>query len=175
MMKAKRRYYKQNINPFKEFIFMCYIFSRWGQTFRKYVNSEIWAWKCMGKVTGKSLIKVTTKQINQLIHIHSDWESGQIWRSWSNPRRVNWKAHADKSATRLSKYSGIPNKLNDICLQHIANSLLHPIAISPQSYNRLGKLPKNTNPYNSTKQIPCTHRATFKTIRTVGNVRLTRT
>ena len=37
---------------------------------------------------------------------------------------VNWKAQTDKVATRLSKYSGILNRLKLFATQHIANSLL---------------------------------------------------
>ena len=38
---------------------------------------------------------------------------------------VNWKAQTDKLATRLSKYSGILNKLKkSLATLHIANSVL---------------------------------------------------
>ena len=56
---------------------------------------------------------------------------------------VNWKAHTDKLATRLSKYSGILNKLKKLLATlHIANSPRLRNTDMGYSCNRLEKLQK---------------------------------
>ena len=96
---------------------------------------------------------------------------------------VNWKAHTDKLATRLSKYSGILNKLKNYLPPYILRTLYCSLVQSHLNYailtwgyscNRLQKLQKKINPYNNTKQIQCTYRTTFKTIRATEIVRSAR-
>ena len=86
---------------------------------------------------------------------------------------VNWKAHTDKLATRLSKYSGILNKLKNYLPPYILRTLYCSLVQSHLSYAIL-TWGYSCNPYNITKQIQCTYRTTFKTIRATEIVRSVR-
>ena len=75
---------------------------------------------------------------------------------------VNWKGHTARLATRLSKYSGILNKLKNYLTPYILPTLYCSLVQSHLNYAILTwgvfmqsseEITKKINPYNITKQI----------------------